>query len=587
MRKIFCVLAFASVLLIPSIVLGQAVLLSGPKGASTSIFVTASSVDADTNALDVNIAAGSSSGTEITEDVASSNPIVGTATLIERDDQLSGVTPIEGDNIGLRGTDQGALWVAIADSSGDPITSFGGGTQHNEDDMAANLDTGTLALYLRDDTPSASSAANNDYEPARLDGFGTLYSTLTDAAGGSISAASLAVTGSGVLASTIRVNIATDDPVNDAAVETSAAINASRMDVTLEATADITLQIADSDASGGSGVNGAQVLRVTIATDDEINDDLDSIRIATQLIDNPVFVDDAAFTLTTSSVMVTGGIRDDTLSTLSAVEGDAVPLRVSSTGALHVTGASGATEFAEDTQHSTGAAGVIAMAVRNDTLAELALTDGDYSVLQVDADGALYVNVARGGGQVEDTVVGSADSGMPAFFIHDPTPVASTPNAAGDYSIAAVDGFQSQYVTLTDAAGAAVDASSISDWFVDPCQREAKSYFVVDVVNTTLVDIASAVASEHVYICAINLVTNAANNVAIVEDTTTLCASPTAGLTGGTTAAEGWNFAANGGLTLGNGSSTVMRTATVNHFVCLAASASTQLSGHVAYVQAP
>jgi len=77
-------------------------------------------------------------------------------------------------------------------------------------------------------------------------------------------------------------------------VETSAAINSSRMDVTLEATADITLQIADSDASGGSGVNGAQVLRVTVATDDEINVDLDLMRIAVQLLDDTVFVDDTA-----------------------------------------------------------------------------------------------------------------------------------------------------------------------------------------------------------------------------------------------------------------------------------------------------
>jgi len=53
---------------------------------------------------------GIGGGTEYTEDVATANPIVGKAIMIERDDALSTVTPIEGDNIGLRGTAEGALW---------------------------------------------------------------------------------------------------------------------------------------------------------------------------------------------------------------------------------------------------------------------------------------------------------------------------------------------------------------------------------------------------------------------------------------------------------------------------------------------
>lgn len=68
-------------------------------------------------ALDVSIVDGSGNqitsfggGTEYTEDVATANPIVGKAILMERDDALSTVTPIEGDWIGLRGTAEGALW---------------------------------------------------------------------------------------------------------------------------------------------------------------------------------------------------------------------------------------------------------------------------------------------------------------------------------------------------------------------------------------------------------------------------------------------------------------------------------------------
>jgi hypothetical protein len=46
---------------------------------------------------------------------------------------------------------------------------------------------------------------------------------------------------------------------------------------------------------------------------------------------------------------------------------------------------------AEDTAHSSGDVGVMSLAVRNDTLATLAGSDGDYAPIQVNADGAVYV----------------------------------------------------------------------------------------------------------------------------------------------------------------------------------------------------
>lgn len=56
---------------------------------------------------------------------------------------------------------------------------------------------------------------------------------------------------------------------------------------------------------------------------------------ALQLIDDPVFADDAPFTLASSKAMVAGAIRDDMLSNLAAAEGDVVPLRVDMEGKLH------------------------------------------------------------------------------------------------------------------------------------------------------------------------------------------------------------------------------------------------------------
>lgn len=46
---------------------------------------------------------------------------------------------------------------------------------------------------------------------------------------------------------------------------------------------------------------------------------------------------------------------------------------------------------AEDSAHTTGDEGMFALAVRNDVLAAIATTDGDYAPLQVNASGALYV----------------------------------------------------------------------------------------------------------------------------------------------------------------------------------------------------
>jgi len=64
---------------------------------------------------------GGGGGTEYTEDVATANPIVGSAIMVERDDALTTVTPVEGDNIGLRGTAEGALWTQ--DFNSDAILS--------------------------------------------------------------------------------------------------------------------------------------------------------------------------------------------------------------------------------------------------------------------------------------------------------------------------------------------------------------------------------------------------------------------------------------------------------------------------------
>lgn len=90
------------------------------------------------------------------------------------------------------------------------------------------------------------------------------------------------------------------------------------------------------NASGASAVNiqdGGNSLTVDNGGTFVVQEDGAALT-ALQKIDDPVKVDDAAFALTTDSVQMAGAIRDDILATLAAAEGDAIPLRTDSMGAL-------------------------------------------------------------------------------------------------------------------------------------------------------------------------------------------------------------------------------------------------------------
>jgi len=118
----------------------------------------------------------------------------------------------------------------------------------------------------------------------------------------------------------------------------------------------------------------------------------------------------------------------------------------------------------------------------------------------------------------------------------------------------------------------------------DPCQANTKNFVSVNqTANTRLV---VGTASKKIYVCSINLVTATAQNIAVVEGTGTTCATGTAGVQGfgGATAATGWNLAANGGLTYGNGASALGAEGTAADDLCLLQSSTGQVSGGLSYV---
>jgi hypothetical protein len=122
---------------------------------------------------------------------------------------------------------------------------------------------------------------------------------------------------------------------------------------------------------------------------------------------------------------------------------------------------------------------------------------------------------------------------------------------------------------------------------INPCEDAVPTSTPFSLASTTSLKLVSNVSSKQVYICGLDITVAGANNVALIEGTKTAtdCDTSTAGMAGGTTAATGFNFAANGGLTKGNGAGVVYATATANHEVCLLASASTQVSGSIQWVQ--
>lgn len=123
---------------------------------------------------------------------------------------------------------------------------------------------------------------------------------------------------------------------------------------------------------------------------------------------------------------------------------------------------------------------------------------------------------------------------------------------------------------------------------IHPCEANTQSYAPISITTATTTRIVAPSASNKTYICSMFLTSAAADNIGIVEGTGGTCGTGTAGVIGGTTAANGPNFAANGGVLLqAGGKVSIAQTAGTNVDLCLITSAATPLAGGINYVQAP
>lgn len=131
------------------------------------------------------------------------------------------------------------------------------------------------------------------------------------------------------------------------------------------------------------------------------------------------------------------------------------------------------------------------------------------------------------------------------------------------------------------------DVITVQSPAADPCRTVANTYTPISITTATTTRIVAPTSAKKTYICNIILTSAAADNVGIVEGTGGTCGTGTAGVIGGTTAANGPNFAANGGLVFGGGGYFVAATAGTNVDLCLITSAATPLAGGIKWVQAP
>lgn len=207
-------------------------------------------------------------GTQYTEDAAAAANPVGTALILVRADTPAGVVTTDGDNVAQRGTNYGAAYVQIVSSAGAFIDSFGGGTQYTEADTDASI-TGTAMMM--EGAANALVPAQGTAADGLLVNLGT-NNDVTLTGGGGVIIKDDTVYGEDVTTGILSVAIRLWD---GAAYDRLPGNSTDGMLVNLGANNDVT-------------VTGAALT-------------------ALQLIDDTVYVDDAAFTLGTGKINAVGG----------------------------------------------------------------------------------------------------------------------------------------------------------------------------------------------------------------------------------------------------------------------------------------
>ncbi|HEX2747602.1 MAG TPA: hypothetical protein VHM91_06365, partial [Verrucomicrobiales bacterium] len=196
--------------------------------------------------------------------------------------------------------------------------------------------------------------------------------------------------------------------------------------------------------------------------------------------------------------------------------------------------------------------GVQRVTIASDSTGQVALASGSNTIGALTANQS--VNVAQINGVATTMGNGVAGTGVQRVTI--------ASDSTG--TVAATQATAANLNVRPDTSGATGAAPPARANFTGGLQSGATGGFLggfavcdsfvnVNVSTATTTALITGVSGRHVRICGMSLVTAAANNVALISGTGATCGTGTTGMNGGTTAASGWNFAANGGLTQGNG----------------------------------
>ena len=385
----------------------------------------------------------------------------------------------------LAGGLQNAMNVALVNNLGEQINTFGGGTQYTEGESDASI-TGTAMLMegagntlvaaqgTAADGLLVNLGTNNDVVlGAGAASIGTLGAnsgvdigdvTINNAAGASavnIQDGGNTITVDGTVAATQSGAWSITDISGTISLPTGAA-TAAKQDTIIGHVDGIEgiLTTIDADTGTLAGAVAAGQMQVDVVAElpagtQNIGDvDILSIIPGTGATNLGKAIDSVGGATDTGVAVL--AIRDDALAALTPVEGDYVALRVNSTGALHVTGGGGGTQYVVDDAFNATSTGTVALVVRKDAAASLVGTDGDATALQVDANGKLYVNATVSGGTGSSAVDDAAftvatDSGTVAMGLFDD--VAPDSVNEGDAGALRMSANRNLYSTLRDAAG--------------------------------------------------------------------------------------------------------------------------------------
>lgn len=263
---------------------------------------------------------GGGGGTQYTEDAAAAANPIGTALIGVRDDaRAGGIVSADGDNIAMRATNAGELFVSATTPIGSPdsIALEEGGNlegiaillntvRHAEDGASADGDFGFGILAVRQDTPANTSGTDGDYEIPKMSAGRLWTSAKIDTAlpAGTNAIGKLAAN-SGVDIGDVDVTSVPADPfgVNADAASATGSISAKLRFI----------------ASTGIPITGT----VTVASHAVTN----AGTFAVQESGTQVQVDDAAFTPATGKIVMQGFLADES-STDSVDEGDGGAARI-------------------------------------------------------------------------------------------------------------------------------------------------------------------------------------------------------------------------------------------------------------------